>query len=69
MISRMRPDMMLLLYGRIQVAYSDLGDLAGSGLEASRGVLGGHGDVALALSALSRRLGLRLEFSGSETHQ
>ncbi len=61
--------MKLLLYGRIQVAYSDLGDLAGSGLEASRVVLAGHGDVALTLPGVSRRVGLRLEFSDSETHQ
>ncbi len=43
--------MQSLLYGRIQVAYSDSGDIAWSGLEASQVVLGGHGDVAITLPA------------------
>ncbi len=61
--------MRLLLRGRNQVAYSFIGNLTGSGLEASRLVLGGHGDVAVTLPGVSRRVELRREFSDSENHQ
>ncbi len=61
--------MKLLLCGRDQVAYSSMRNLTGPGLEASRVVLGGHGDVAVTLPGVSRRVELRREFSGYEDHQ
>ncbi len=62
------PNMQSLLYGRIRVAYSDSGDLAWTGLEASRGVLGGYGDVATTLPRVSDGVESRRGFSGSNSH-
>ena len=53
-----------LLFGQNQVAYSDMRNLTGPGLGASRVVLGGHGDVSLILSRVGCGAGLRREFSG-----